>query len=172
MNACAFGPGFGFNGIAITKSLYKNLSREELKAVVAHEIAHIRCMDVGISTFTIVISAGIFMLSKWMIFVGSRFFILPSLILGHLLKFVSEHVLPICSAAIHKEREYTADTLASLYCGTGVHLISALKKICAEQINETATTLFDHLKLSHPLIANRIANLEEGEIHVWEEIRS
>lgn len=158
LNACAFGPGFGFAAIAITNNLYKELNRDELKSVVAHEIAHIRCKDVGLLNLIISMHFGISLLSKWLILVGLRFF--PALILGYALKFVEKIIFPIGISAIQKEREFTADTLAAKYCKTAKHLISALKKICKDQAKRVSDFGFDELFFSHPLILDRIENLE------------
>ncbi len=51
----AYGWGFlGQYAIGITQSIYDLLDDEELEAVIDHEIAHIKCKDVGImSTFTL-----------------------------------------------------------------------------------------------------------------------
>ena len=51
-NACAFGCGLFYQrAIAITPEIYNLLDEDELEAVIGHEIAHIRCADVGLATF-------------------------------------------------------------------------------------------------------------------------
>src|SRR5262249_25873406 len=55
LNACASGWTPGDSSVAVTRGLLERLSNEELEAVVAHEITHIRHRDVRLMTV-----AGIF----------------------------------------------------------------------------------------------------------------
>ena len=62
-NACAFGNGmFGYS-IGITDSIYRMMTPEEMRAVLAHEVAHIKSGDVAIAT-TAVLVAGTAVFSR------------------------------------------------------------------------------------------------------------
>ena len=162
MNACAFGPGFGFAGIAITPALYKALSRDQLKAVIAHEIAHIRCKDVGIFCFILILNASLEIVGRWLIAFAAMSWVFPAAILGGLMLLLRRVFFPIGQAAISKEREYTADKLASGYCNGPDHLVSGLEIVCGDKNKANPPSLFEGLWLSHPLLGNRILNLIEG----------
>lgn len=167
-NACAFGGGGRLGAIAITSGLYEKLSREELKAVVAHEIAHLRCRDVWLSTLLIGISGLLELKGRWLVFVAIRTWILPAAVLGLFMLFLNKVFFPLGIAAISQEREYTADKLAAYYCGTPDHLISALKILHPTVSARREPSVYDQLWYHHPWFENRIENLREGTVTIPE----
>jgi heat shock protein HtpX len=162
-NAVAFGPGlFGWHSIAITESLYRLMSDEELKLIIGHEFAHIRCKDTGILTALSFVVNGSSTLGKYLRNSGNPF----AMIAGYLIGGATRYLLPIGTAAIQQEREFAADALASIYFGTPLPLISGLRKLEAEfkKLNKPKRprkgSILSDLYISHPRMDVRIAALE------------
>jgi heat shock protein HtpX len=64
-NAFATGRGPGHASIAVTRGLLDALDREELQGVVAHEMSHIRNLDVRVMTIVAALVGGVALLSDW-----------------------------------------------------------------------------------------------------------
>ena len=160
-NAMAYGMGIpGFSAIAITPELYKLLERDELKGVVGHELAHIRCKDVGLLT-TIGLTTGSvekirqFLLSgKTALGKGPFAFVFAGI-----LWFISKVFLGFLRAAISQERELAADALGASYMGTPDALIRALIKLSKSSSKSEKFVLSD-LMVSHPGMDERIESLQ------------
>ena len=166
-NAMAFGWGIlGQYAIGISERLYHMLDREELKAVLAHEVGHIRCKDVGLMTILAIVTGGAeklgYLFGRGGTSLGKSPF---SLILSVFFYVVSRFIFPVGRAAIAQEREYSADAIAALEVNSPDPLIGALKKlqdaIPAKNPNvPDEVGVFDDLFLSHPGMEKRIAALE------------
>src|SRR5438445_1249745 len=64
-NAFATGRGPGHASIAVTRGLLDVLDREELQGVVAHEMSHIRNLDVRVMTIVAALVGAVALLSDW-----------------------------------------------------------------------------------------------------------
>jgi heat shock protein HtpX len=64
-NAFATGRGPGHASIAVTRGLLDALDREELQGVVAHEMSHIRNLDVRVMTIVAALVGAVALLSDW-----------------------------------------------------------------------------------------------------------
>ncbi len=64
-NAFATGRGPERASIAITRGLLDTLDREELQGVVAHEMSHIRNLDIRVMTIVAALVGGVVLLSDW-----------------------------------------------------------------------------------------------------------
>jgi heat shock protein HtpX len=64
-NAFATGRGPGHASIAVTRGLLDALDRDELQGVVAHEMSHIRNLDVRVMTIVAALVGGVALLSDW-----------------------------------------------------------------------------------------------------------
>lgn len=161
-NACAFGMGFPYlRGIGISESLYALLSAEQLEAVIAHEIAHIRCLDVGLMTTIAVITGGAESLAKWIgqsVVRGTPAAWLPMI----LLYVFGKVAAPIGRSAISQERETAADALAAIYVNSPDPLIQALRSLSGGSDKEEDLRLgvLDGLLISHPKMEDRLRALE------------
>lgn len=161
-NAVAFGPGlFGWHSIAITDSLYHLLDDEELKAVVGHEFAHLRCKDTGLLTLLSLVQHGAGNLSSALRKTG----ILGWAPIGWAISFLVKCLFPIGTAALSQQREYAADALSAVYTGSPQPLMRALQKL-SEEFSKVQDELADSrgilsdLYLSHPKMEDRIKALE------------
>jgi len=64
-NAFATGRGPGHSSIAVTQGLLDTLNREELQGVVAHEMSHIRNLDVRVMTIVAALVGAVALLADW-----------------------------------------------------------------------------------------------------------
>ena len=178
-NAFATGRNPENAAVAATTGLLRRLTREEVDAVMAHELAHIRNHDTLIMTVTATFAGAISMLANFALFFGGdrdR----PGGILGTLaLMILAPMAAALVQMAISRSREYEADRVGAEICGQPMWLASALRKIesfakgidmnAAERnpamahlfiINPLHAHAHDALFSTHPNTANRIAALE------------
>jgi heat shock protein HtpX len=161
-NAMAYGWGFwGQYAVGITPELYGLLTESELEGVVAHEIAHIRCKDVGILTTISLLTGSVDKLKdlflKGKTVLGRGPF---ALLFGALLWFVSRVVFVFLRAAVSQERELAADALGCSYVGTPDPLISALGKLAGAHPRGGDKSIFKDLFISHPAMDERLSSLQ------------
>src|SRR5437762_4717760 len=64
-NAFATGRGPGHASIAVTRGLLDALDREELQGVVAHEMSHIKNLDVRVMTIVAALVGAVALLADW-----------------------------------------------------------------------------------------------------------
>ncbi|WP_114954575.1 zinc metalloprotease HtpX [Sphingosinicella terrae] len=181
-NAFATGRNPENAAVAATTGLLAILSREEVAAVMAHELAHVRNRDTLIMTMTATIAGAISMLANFGLFFrgnDSR----GNLVAMLLAVIVAPFAAMIVQLAISRTREYGADRGAAEIHGDPRHLASALRKLAegASRIpnpvaarNPAAAALYivpglgrgDSLFSTHPATENRIAELERmaGEL--------
>jgi heat shock protein HtpX len=187
-NAFATGRNPKHAAVAVTTGILQIMTNEELEAVLAHELAHVRNRDILISSIAAMIAAALSMLARFAFFFGGggRNRENPSGAVGALLVLI---VGPIAAMfirfAISRAREYQADASGAAITGQPMHLASALRKIGAAteripmQVNPAVSQLFiaNPLKAfgnsrggtsqlaklfsTHPPIEDRIARLEE-----------
>jgi heat shock protein HtpX len=182
-NAFATGRNPEHAAVAVTTGLLQTLSREEVAAVIAHELAHIKNHDTLTMTITATIAGAISMLAQFGMFFGGGHRDSNSG-LGMIGTLAMMILAPIAAMlvqmAISRTREYAADNLGSRISGRPDALASALRRIAgtAEQIenysaerNPATAHLFiinplthhgiDNLFSTHPSTENRIAALEQ-----------
>lgn len=150
-NAFATGRDAASASIAVTEGLLATLSRDELQAVVAHEMAHIRNLDVRLMTLLAGMVGSIALMSEGMgrmIGRGSRAagrgwmggkggkggkggnpLALVVLVLWLLTLIVAPVVSRILSMAVSRKREYLADATGAQLTRNPMALASALEKL-------------------------------------------
>jgi heat shock protein HtpX len=181
-NAFATGRNPENAAVAATTGLLQMLSREEVAAVMAHELAHVKNRDTLIMTVTATIAGAISMLAQFgMFFGGNRENNNGLGMIGSLLMVILAPIAAmIVQMAISRTREYAADRMGAEIAGQPMWLASALNKIsgAAHQIeNDTAErnpatahmfiinplsgARMDNLFSTHPATENRIAALQE-----------
>lgn len=127
-NAFATGRNKNHSCVALSKSIVALLSEDELKAVIAHELGHVKHQDILISSVAAMLAGVVSYLSRVYVFTGSRdqngnggnnliFLILTPL------------VATLLHLAISRSREFAADDFSARTTGHPEVLISALKKI-------------------------------------------
>lgn len=138
LNAFATGFSPSDSYIAVTEGLLDALNREELQAVVAHEMSHIRNYDIRLMTIAAALMNAIGLISDWSIRStryrqtgsskknsGAAIFFVIWLILIIIAPILSR----IIAMAISRQREYLADASAAELTRNPKGLISALEKI-------------------------------------------
>ena len=187
-NAFATGRNPANAAVAASEGLLDVLSKEEVAAVMAHELAHIKSRDTLTMTIAATIAGAIGMLANFAFFFrGNRNN--PLGFVGVMLAMmVAPMAAGIVQMAISRAREYEADKDGAAICGNPLWLASALKKIEAlsgRVVNDDAEDapatahLFiinplngsgmDNLFSTHPATDNRIAALQD--LHAqWQAI--
>ncbi len=178
-NAFATGRNPSHAAVAVTNGIMKLLSREELKGVLAHELAHVKHRDILIGTIAATIAGAISMLAsmaKWaMIFGGGRSSDDED---GNLFAVIAMMILaPIAALliqmAISRSREYQADEGGARISGSPFPLAHALEKLQrgAQMIPMNANPSTAHMFIVNPLTGKGITNLFSTHPPIKERIR-
>ncbi len=179
-NAFATGRDPNHAAVAVNTGLMNILTQDELAAVVAHELAHIKNRDTLTMTVTATMAGALTMLARWAMFFGSS-----RNQRGNALGIIASIILaPMAAAmiqfAVSRAREYEADKHGAWICGNPLWLAAALEKlglgvrqhrnVYAENRPETASLYIvnplngsrkDNLFSTHPSLQNRIERLHE-----------
>ena len=178
-NAFATGRDPEHAAVAATTGLLRILSADEIAAVMAHELGHVKNRDTLIMTVTATIAGAISMLANFaMFFGGDRDRPNPLAMIAMMI--VAPMAAAIVQMAISRTREYGADRAGAEISGRPLALASALAKLAAgaqrsfnpvAARNPAVETLYivpphvgsrmDNLFSTHPDTGNRIAALEE-----------
>src|SRR3990167_1295773 len=181
-NAFATGRNPERAAVCATTGLLDMLTREEVRGVMAHELAHVKNRDTLIMTVTATIAGAIAALANFALFFGGgedrgR----PGGVIGTLaLMILAPMAAGLVQMAISRCREYEADRIGAEIAGDPQALASALQKIdayakrihnpTAERnpasgqmfiINPLAGRGADNLFSTHPATANRVRALAE-----------
>jgi len=174
-NAFATGRGPGRSSIAVTRGLLASLDREELQCVVAHEMSHIRNLDVRLMTIVAALVGTAALLSEWarrgMMFGGSSrrrddrdrggaagalFFIVWAIAI-----VAAPFVVQALAMMVSRKREYLADASGAELTRNPIGLARALEKIeSAVAPTQSINRGSAHLCITDPL--GRQVNLKEG----------
>jgi heat shock protein HtpX len=176
-NAFATGRNPENAAVAATSGLLSLLSREEIRGVMAHELAHVKNRDTLTMTVTATIAGAVAMLANFALFFGDRD---RNPIVGLMIMFLAPIAASLVQMAISRSREYEADCVGAEIGGEPEALASALQKIEAyasqrtnvdAERNPAMAHLFiinplsgrgaDNLFSTHPNTKNRIAQLME-----------
>jgi heat shock protein HtpX len=165
--------------VAATTGLLKRLNQNEIAAVMAHELAHIKNRDTTIMVVAATFAGAISILANFAMFFGGR----RNNNMGFIGLIAMMILAPLAASliqmAISRGREYVADRVGAEICGNPLWLASALKSIQgfaskidnhgAERnpstahmfiINPLHAHAHDKLFSTHPSTANRVAALE------------
>jgi heat shock protein HtpX len=189
-NAFATGRNPNHAVVACTDSIMRLLSRDELEAVLAHELAHVKNRDI----LTMTLASFIAMISSMIM----QSFFFSALfggnnregnILGVVIVWVVSIIVYIVSTllimALSRYREFAADRGSAQITRNPRALISALSKISGridalpDQVKEpvananaffiipaSTKSLIRELTSTHPPLEKRIANLEKVEAEI------
>lgn len=175
-NAFATGRGPEKSSIAVTAGLLDALNREELQAVVAHEMAHVKNYDVRLMTVLAALVGSVLLISDW----GRRGLHFGSgrrrssrdgggggaLLVAFLVLWIVSLVLApliarLVAMAVSREREYLADASGSELTRNPLALASALEKIdAAKAPTPSIKQGVAHLCIADP--RGRAVNEREG----------
>ncbi len=183
-NAFATGRSKSHASVAATRGILRILDREELGAVLAHELAHVGNRDTLIMTMVAAVAGAISMIAwmaQWsMIFGGGRRDrnASPAGMIGLLVVVI---VMPLAALlirlAISRTREYQADKTGALTSGRPMALANALRKLQRGSqakpldIPKERLETVSHLFIVNPLKGDGIATLFSTHPPLEERIR-
>jgi heat shock protein HtpX len=162
-NAFATGRDPQHAAVALTEGIMRLLSKDELRGVVAHELAHIKHRDILIGTIAATFAGAISMLAsmaQWaMIFGGSRSSDdreSGSPINGIVMMIVAPLAAMMIQMSISRSREFVADESGAQMSGNPLSLANALRKLQskAEEIPMEANPATAHIFIISPLSGN------------------
>jgi heat shock protein HtpX len=181
-NAFATGRGPGRSSIAVTRGLLDALDRDELQGVIAHEMSHVRNLDVRLMTIVAALVGTAALMSEWarrgMMYGGGSssrnrrssrdkdsggggvlmlvFFVIWSIAI-----LLAPLVVQALAMMVSRKREYLADASGAELTRNPLGLASALEKIeSAVAPTQSINRGSAHLCITDPL--GRPINLKEG----------
>jgi heat shock protein HtpX len=180
-NAFATGPDAAHASIAVTEGLLKTLSRDELQGVIAHEMSHVRNLDIRLMTVVAALVGALALLAdwagRWMRFGGAPrrsdsgkrgkdsgggAILLVFLVVWIVAVVLAPIVGQLLAMAVSRRREYLADASGAELTRNPLALAEALEKI--EQAVEPTASIkrgTAHLCIADPL--GRVVNRSTGE---------
>ena len=176
-NAFATGRNPDHSAVAVTAGILKLLSEDELRGVLAHELAHVRNRDILITSIVATIAGAITYLAYMLMWFGgddeSPFGLVGALALVLLAPIAAA----IIQLAISRQREYSADATGAEICGNPESLASALLRLeegaqaIPMQVNQASEPLYivkpfsgggmAALFSTHPPIEERVRRLRQ-----------
>lgn len=180
-NAFATGRNPSNAAVCATTGLLDMLKREEIRGVMAHELAHVKNRDTLTMTVTATLAGAISALANFALFFGGGDRERPGGIIGTLaLMLLAPMAAGLVQMAISRSREYEADRVGAEIAQDPQALASALQKIEAyskrivnltAERNPASGQLFiinplsgrgaDNLFSTHPNTGNRVRALME-----------
>jgi heat shock protein HtpX len=181
-NAFATGRGPGRSSIAVTRGLLDTLDRDELQGVVAHEMSHIRNLDVRLMTIVAALVGTAALMSEWarrgMLSSGGSssrgsrrsrdkdgggggaimliFFVIWAIAI-----VIAPMVVQALAMMVSRKREYLADASGAELTRNPLGLARALEKIeSAVEPTQSINRGSAHLCITDPL--GRPLNLKQG----------
>jgi len=181
MNAFATGRNYNHSAVAVTKGLLQKMNSDEVEAVIAHEISHIRNYDMRTMAFVSILVGAISIMADiyWSSNVVSKVQEKDNsgmfAIIGAILSIFAPLSAFFIQMAISRKGEYVADAGSARLTGKPRALADALRKISMDirlpkhfsvstahlYFSTPSTSSFiDKLFSTHPPIDERIKILE------------
>jgi len=176
-NAFATGRSPKHSAVAVTRGIVKLLSEEELRGVLAHELAHVRNRDILISSVAATIAGAITYLGYMLLWFGGDDDSPLGLIGALALVLLAPIAASIIQLAISRQREFSADATGAEISGNPESLASALlrleegAKAIPMKVNQASEPLYivkpfsgggmAKLFSTHPPIEERVRRLRQ-----------
>ena len=177
-NAFATGRNAKHAAVAVTEGLMRYLPEDQIRGVLAHELAHVKNHDILVTSIAAMVAATITMIANILQFAfifGGEEDENPIAALATII------IAPIAAAliqlAISRQREFLADATGARILGTGKPLADALETLekgvqaAPLQVNPATAALYivhpfrgqgiQSLFSTHPPLAERIRRLRE-----------
>ena len=176
-NAFATGRNPEHAVVAATDGILQMLSREELKGVMAHELAHVQNRDILIGSLAATFAGAISYLAQmaqWSMLFGGRDEedSNPIAMIGMMI--LAPVAAMLVQMAISRSREYGADERGAHFAGDPQALASALRKLEAANKRMPMQRLNDataHMFIVNPLSGKSMAALFSTHPPIEERIR-
>jgi heat shock protein HtpX len=177
-NAFATGRSPKKAAVAVTEGLLRYLPREQVKAVLAHELAHVANRDILVTTIAAMIGAAIAAIANIlqfsMFFGGGDDDDNPLGIVGVLAAVIVAPIAAmILQLAVSRQREYLADATAAQYLGEGRPLAEALGTLerGVEAVPMNVNPATESLYIANPLSRKGMSALFSTHPPMQERIR-
>ncbi len=180
-NAFATGRDPAHSMVAITTGLRSKLTRDELQAVMAHELAHIKNYDIRLMMLVGVFAGIIVMMADffWRGFgrgsgrsrsssEGPKNIGVYLAVIGValILSLIAPLIAKLMRLAVSREREYLADATAVQFCRNPAALSSALKKISTDKsVMAVQNRALEHMFIINPNPSMRLRF--SGKDSIW-----
>lgn len=183
-NAFATGRNPQHAVVAATQGIVQILNREELKGVMAHELAHVQNRDILIGSVAATIAGAISYLAhmaQWAMIFGGRDDEDSNPVAMIAMMILAPIAAMLVQMAISRSREYAADAKGAKLCGHPHALAEALRKLELSnqrmpmaRVNEATAHMFivnplrggglRSLFSTHPPMEERIRRLEAMQV--------
>lgn len=169
-NAFATGRNPEHAAVAATTGLLRLMNREELRGVLAHELAHVRHRDTLISAVAATFAGAITMLAnmaQWaMLFGGLRGDDDegPGLLGGLAMMILAPLAAALIQMAVSRSREFAADKGGAEICGNPMGLANALRKLEQANQQQPMNTAARNPGTAHLFIINPLAGVNIGKL--------
>jgi heat shock protein HtpX len=176
-NAFATGRNPKHAAVAVTRGIVNLLSEDELRGVLAHELAHVKNRDILISSVAATIAGAITYLGYMLLWFGGDDDSPLGLIGALAMVLLAPIAATIIQLAISRQREYSADATGAEISGNPESLASALlrleegAKAIPMRVNQATEPLyivkpfsgggFARLFSTHPPIEDRVRRLRQ-----------
>lgn len=158
-NAFATGRDPQHAAVAVTEGITRLLTRDELRGVIAHELAHIKNRDILIGTIAATFAGAVSYLAnmaQWAMIFGGRSSDDEegsNPLTGILMMILAPIAAMLVQMAISRSREFLADETGAQMAGNPLSLASALRRLHAgsERIPMHATPATAHMFIVNPL---------------------
>lgn len=171
-NAFATGRSPKHAAVAVTSGITKLLSEDELRGVVAHELAHVKHRDILIQSVAATIGAAITYIGYMLLWFGDDNSPL-GLVASLALVLLSPIAASIIQLSISRQREYAADAGGAEICGNPESLASALLRLeeGAAQNPMHVNSAAEPLYIVNPLTKKGLAGLFSTHPPIEERVR-
>lgn len=165
-NAFATGRNPSHAAVAVTTGILRILNAEELMAVLAHELSHVRHRDTLTSAIAATIAGAVGILAnmaQWAMLFGGRSEDNQSgegssnILGGLVLMILSPIIATLIQLAVSRSREYSADEGGAELSGNPLALASALQKLAAYSKQIPMQTAEQHPATAHLFIVNPLS---------------
>ncbi len=166
-NAFATGRNAQHAVVAVTQGILRLLDENELKGVLAHELAHVKHRDILIGSIAATLAGAIMMIAsmaRWaaLFGFGGRDDDDGGGVIGLIaMSILAPIAAMLIQMAISRSREYAADAAGASFAGSPYGLASALQKIssASRQIPMKAEPATAHMFIMNPLSGKSLMNL-------------
>jgi len=166
-NAFATGRNPQHAVVAVTQGILSLLDENELKGVLAHELAHVKHRDILIGSIAATMAGAIMMIAsmaRWaaLFGFGGRDDDDGGGVIGLIaMSILAPIAAMLIQMAISRSREYAADAAGASFAGSPYGLASALQKIssASRQIPMKAEPATAHMFIMNPLSGKSLMNL-------------
>ncbi len=176
-NAFATGRNPQHAVVAATQGIIQILTHEELKGVMAHELAHVQNRDILIGSIAATFAGAISFLAhmaQWAMIFGGRDDEDSNPVATIAMMILAPIAAMLVQMAISRSREYGADQKGAEFCGHPMSLASALRKLeksneemPMQKVNEATA----HMFIVNPLKAGKLRQLFSTHPPMEERIR-